>query len=238
MRRTILWVVVIASCAGCHGPQTPSHSTYPLDDIIVQPSESPFSRITAGPVHALVPDGWHAVAAGRGSGAIDGGFVASPKPDAWRRMDGSVSGLAVTWVDATRVGVPSDFYYLAATGPLLSKLTQSHTCRPESQHVFLDDRPTFFDGPTHSVGDYMARGTGTCAVGHRSTRWAYFVAAPGFGPVRRIGIPDSGLYVVVAVMPDSAPAAGTLRRLIANTSFAGASVPDFLAAAPGVLRSE
>ena len=84
------------------------------------------------------------------------------------------------------VGVPSDFYYLAATGPLLSRLTRSDACRAESQQVFLDNAPNFAAGDAgRSPGDYMARGEGTCHVGGRPTRWAYFVAAPGFGPVRR-----------------------------------------------------
>ena len=33
-------------------------------------------------------------------------------------MDGGVPGMSATWVDATRVGMPSDFYYLAASPPL------------------------------------------------------------------------------------------------------------------------
>jgi hypothetical protein len=239
VRRAILAVVVAVSCSGCSGAHVPTATADAPAGVVVEPSASPFFRITAGPVHALVPDGWRAVPAGTGrNDFIHGGFIASPEPHASHRMDGSTSVMAATWIDATRVGVPSDFYYLAATGPLLSRLTHSRKCRAESKHVFLDDRPAFFDGPTHSAGDYMARGEGTCTVGAHSTRWAYFVAAPGFGPVRRIGIPGSGLYVVVAVMRDSAPAAGMLHHLIANTSFAGVSVPDFLAAAAGVVRTQ
>ena len=146
-------------------------------------------------------------------------------------MDGSTAGMAATWVDATRIALPSDFYYLAATGPLLSRLTHSAGCRPGWQHVFLDDRPAFASGPPDSPGDYMARGGGTCDVGRRTTRFAYFVAAPGFGPVRRVGIPSSGLYVVVVVMPDTARAVPILHQLIAHTSFAGTSVTDFVATA-------
>jgi len=152
-------------------------------------------------------------------------------------MDGSITGMAVTWVDATEVGVPSDFYYLAATGPLLSQLTRSDACRAESQRVFLDNAPTFAPGDDRSAGDYMARGEGTCNVGGRPTRWAYFVAAPGFGPVRRVGIPQSGLYVVVAVMHDTNRAPARLDRLIAHTSFGGALVSDFVDVAGGKLRA-
>jgi len=198
--------------------------------IVVAPSASPFSEVTAGPVQALVPDGWEAVSPGQRND-FRGGFMASPQLEAWRRMDGSTTGMAATWVDATRIGLPSDFYYLAATGPLLSRLTHSAGCRPSWQHVFLDDRPAFASGQKDSPGDYMARGGGTCDVGSRTTRFAYFVAAPGFGPVRRVGIPSSGLYVVVVVMPDTARAVSVLHQLIANTSFAGTSVTDFVATA-------
>ncbi|HVF08566.1 MAG TPA: hypothetical protein VNC60_08325, partial [Actinomycetota bacterium] len=64
-----------------------------------------------------------------------------------------------------------------------------------------------------------------------STRWAYFVAAPGYGPVREVGIPASGLYVVVAVTPEDDRAAWLLNRLIGHTSFGGSSVRDLLDAA-------
>ena len=48
---------------------------------------------------------------------IRGGFVASPRHGPWADIDGSAVGMSAMWVDATRVGVPSDFYYLAANGP-------------------------------------------------------------------------------------------------------------------------
>jgi hypothetical protein len=231
LRRTIYGIMVALMSAACSGLETGSIDPVALPgSIVVAASASPFSQVTAGPVHALVPDGWQAVPAGPVDN-IRGGFMASPQPGAWQRMDGSTTGMAATWVDATRVGLPSDFYYLAATGPLLSRLTHSDGCRPVWQHVFLDNRPSFASGREDSPGDYMARGGGTCDVGERSTRFAYFVAAPGFGPVRLVGIPSSGLYVVVAVMPDTARAAPLLRQLIAHTSFAGTSVTDFVATA-------
>jgi hypothetical protein len=150
-------------------------------------------------------------------------------------MDGSIVGMSATWVDATQVGVPSDFYYLAATGPLFSHLIDSETCRAETRQVYLDNRPSF-DGRRVITGDYMARGEGTCGAREGATRWAYFVAAPGFGPVRTVGIPSSGLYVVVAVMRESARARAMLHRLIEHTSFGGTSIPEIMAAA-GRLRA-
>jgi hypothetical protein len=219
--------------SGCASAPSTGDAPSDADVLLIRPSVSPFSQVTAGPVQALVPEGWAAEPA-EGSRA---GFVASPRPEAWRRMDGSITGMAATWVDATAVGVPSDFYYLAATGPLLSKLTRSDACRAESQQVFLDNAPAFQAGDVRSPGDYMARGEGTCNVGGRPTRWAYFVAAPGFGPVRKVGIPQSGLYVVVAVMHDSQRAPALLERLIAHTSFGGAMVSDFVDVASGKLRT-
>ena len=71
-----------------------------------------------------------------------------------------------------------------------------------------------------------------------STRWAYFVAAPGYGPVHEVGIPASGLYVVVAVAPEGDRAASLLDRLIRHTSFGGSSVVDLVAAAGGRAPTE
>jgi hypothetical protein len=229
LRRAVLGIVVTLVSVGC-GRATGVVDPAPLDTgISIRTTPSPYSEVTLGPVSALVPEGWRAEPAGSRVG-VRGGFVASPRPQAWRRMDGSTSGMAATWVDATRVGVPSDFYYLAATGPLLSRLSNSHGCRADRTEILADNRPAFAHGAPGSPGDYVARAEGTCHVHGHPTRWAYFVAAPGYGPVHRLGIPSSGLYVVVAVMPDSAQAASQLRRLIAHTSFAGASVDDLAAA--------
>ena len=226
MRRSIVGIAIALLGAGCT-PAPFVDAALVTQPITVEPSASPFSHITAGQVQALVPDGWEAMPA-TSEGAARGGFMASPRPKAWRRMDGSIAGMSVTWVDATQIGVPSDFYYMAATGAVLSHLTHSSVCRSESQRIFLDNRPSFEVGDTEH-GDYMARGRGTCAIrGSSPTRWAYFVAAPGFGPVRRVGIPSSGLYVVVAVMRDSDRARAVLPRLIRHTSFGGTSVGDLM----------
>lgn len=231
VRRTIFGITVALMGTACSGVTAGSAIPVALPgSIVVAPSASPYSQVTAGQVEALVPDGWQAVPPGP-LDDLRGGFMASPQPGAWRRMDGSTTGMVATWVDATRIGIPSDFYYLAATGPLLSRLIHSAGCRAGWQHVFLNDRPAFASGPKGSPGDYMARGGGTCHVGERPTRFAYFVAAPGFGPVRRVGIPSSGLYVVVVVMPDTARAAPILHQLMTHTSFAGTSVTEFVATA-------
>ncbi len=227
MRRAILGIVVTLAGAGCTASAVdPGGATAPA--IQVNGSPSPFTEVTAGAVRALVPEGWDAVA-----DSSDGreGFFASPRPHAWGRMDGSTEGIAATWVDATQVGVPSDFYYLAATGPILSRLLDSPTCTADSQQVLLDNLPSFASGKRTSPGDYMARGEGTCRDRGHPMRWAYFVAAPGFGPVRRIGIPRSGLYVVVAVLHDGRTAQHVLQRLIDQTRFGDAGISDFVHAA-------
>ena len=195
----------------------------------IERSPSPYAQVTIGPVQALVPDSWKAVVS-TSQDDLRHGFVATPEPHAWGRMDGSAAGMVATWIDATRVGVPSDFYYLAATGPLFSGLTRSADCRAGTRRVFADNRPTFESGTPGSTGDYVASGEGTCHVGGHLTRWAYFVAAPGFGPLHRLGIPSSGLYVIVAVMPDSRRAPATLRRLLDHARFGGAGIHDFVAA--------
>lgn len=224
MRKIIVGAAIVLAGAGCSTPSAVD-AVAGSPPLTIEPSSSPYSRVTAGLVQAMVPDGWQTQSATVMSGSR-GGFVSSPQPEAWMRMDGSIEGMSATWVDATEVGVPSDFYYLAATGPLFSHLTHSDSCVSERRLVYLDNRPTF-DLEHHHGGDYMAQGKGTCNIHGTPTRWAYFVAAPGFGPVRRMGIPASGLYVVVAVMPDSRHAEAKLARLIDHTSFGGSSVPEF-----------
>jgi len=228
LRRAILGIVVLTMGAGCTGLPYGSDTPAAVDPIHVdRSSPSPFSEVTAGSVRALIPDGWEPMPT---TGGAREGFFASPSPEAWSRMDGTTEGIAATWVDATMVGVPSDFYYLAATGPLFSRLLHSPECRAESSHVLIDNVPTFASGVVGSPGDYMARGEGTCTVEDQVTRWAYFVAAPGFGPVRQLGIARSGLYVVVAVLRDGRKADRTLQRLIAQTRFGDTPIRDFVEA--------
>ncbi|MGZ8596751.1 MAG: hypothetical protein ACXWXB_00995 [Actinomycetota bacterium] len=218
---------------GCAAPSSTDPPAV-ADPIEILSSPTPFTQVNAGPVSAIVPDGWEPhPPVGNG---FRGGFLASPHPERWRLMDGGVPGMSATWVDATQVGMPSDFYYLAATGSLLSSLTDSRRCSAETRRVFVNRRPEFStQGPSH--GDYVARGEGTCEVRGIATRWAYFVAAPGYGPVREIGIPASGLYVVVAVTPDGDRAASLLDRLIRHTSFGGSSVDDLVDAVGSGFRA-
>jgi hypothetical protein len=49
--------------------------------------------------------------------------------------------------------------------------------------------------------------------------------------MRRVGIPASGLYMVVAVVPDTQRSRGMLNALLAHTSFGDASISDLIQAA-------
>ena len=198
--------------------------------MLIRESPSPFQHVSAGPVTAVIPDAWRPLLAG---GTLDPrhGIVAGPRPGAWETDRPPSEGLAAMWVDGTQVGVPSDYYYLAAASTALDGITGSERCSSGQSRVIVDHVPEFAKGSPGSPGDFVARGNGTCVVGKRRTRWAYFVAAPGYGPVREVGIPSSGLYVVVAVMPESPRAALMLSRLLEHTRFNGDSVAEMIAAA-------
>lgn len=226
LRRFLLGIVAVFTVAGC---APASSEPAPTIELLLSPSPTPFTLVTAGQVQGAVPDGWHAALADPELG-VRGGFVASPRIGGWPYVDGTLVGMSATWVDATRVGVPSDFYYLAANGPLLSRLTTSANCLEQSHRVYLDRRPTF-DVHRRSPGHFMARGAGVCRRGSHATRYAYFVAAPGFGPVHEMGIPSSGLYVVVAVVPAERGARTLLRHLIGRTRFGDDRIRDFVAVA-------
>jgi hypothetical protein len=226
VRRSLLEIGAIVMVSACTPAST---APAPVQELQITPSPTTFDLVTAGQVQGAVPDTWEATLVDPSSG-IRGGFVASPRSGRWSDIDGSAVGMSAMWVDATRVGVPSDFYYLAANGPLLSRLTTSAECRQQSHHVYLDRRPTF-DLDRLSPGHFMAEGAGLCRRGARVTRYAYFVAAPGFGPVHRVGIPSSGLYVVVAVVPAERGARNLLRELMERTRFGDDGIRDFVAVA-------
>lgn len=233
MRRIVATLVIALVATACRGvgDATPDpYGSTTAHPFTVVETPSPFDAIAAGPVQGIIPDAWQPIAP-HIHGAVHQGFSASPRPRAWQRMDGSVAGMAATWVDVSNVGVPSDFYYLAATGPALGRLVDGDGCTARTRQILVDHRPEFFAGRDGSPGDYVARGRGVCGDGASITRWAYFIAAPGFGPVRKIGIPSSGLYVVVAVLPDSTEAGDRLRRILAGARFGDASLIDLAHAA-------
>ena len=114
-------MVAVVSASAC---APASSAPAPHSELMLSASPTPFTLVTAGQVQGAVPDHWHASLADPSLG-IRGGFVASPRIGGWPDIDGNSVGMSATWVDATQVGVPSDFYYLAANGPLLSRLTAS-----------------------------------------------------------------------------------------------------------------
>ncbi len=236
--RNVIGRLVIALVAVACGEALATPPPGPdASDLLIRQSPSPFQQVSAGPVSALIPDSWEP----RLAGPIDDprqGIVAGPQPKAWMADRPPLEGLAAMWIDGTAIGVPSDYYYLAATGPALDDLTGSEQCRATRRYVVAKHLPAFAQGATDSPGDYVAHGLGTCTVGDRPTRWAYFVAAPGYGPLREVGIPSSGLYVVVAVMPASPRASFLLNRLLRRTEFNGSSVADMLEAAAPVPAGE
>jgi hypothetical protein len=230
VRRVVGWIVVGLVAAGCGDVRGTGPLEWRPAELLIHQSPSPFQQVSVGLVSAVIPDGWRP----RLAGAFDDprqGILAAPRPRTWAAERPPVEGLAAVWVDATAVGVPSDYYYLAATGPALEVITRSARCRATSHDVIVDHLPAYAHGAPDSPGDYVARGEGTCTVGHRPTRWAYFVAAPGYGPVRELGIPNSALYVVVAVTPESPRASSLLDRLLARTEFNGATVHEMIEAA-------
>jgi hypothetical protein len=226
-------LIVATVASACARPTSGLSGSGVAYRLRIHSSPSPFQLVSAGPVHALIPDRWHPHLAGA-MGDPREGLVASPSGQDWTDARGPREGLAAVWIDGARVGVPSDYYYLAATGPALDMLTGNGRCSETGEVVYANHPPTFVDGPPGSPGDFIARGQGTCATGRRPTHWAYFVAAPGYGPARRVGIPSSGLYVVVAVLPDSPRAPALLDKLLLRTQFAGASINDFINASSTV----
>lgn len=229
MRRVIGVLVAALVAAGCGdlAVDAPAAATPPL---VIRQSPSPFQHVSAGPVSATIPDAWRTRLAGSSEDPRQG-IVAGPRLTAWHGDRPPIEGLAAMWVDGTEVGVPSDYYYLAATSTALHLITGSRRCRADQHRVIVDHVPTYARGSLDSPGDFVARGVGTCTVRDRRTRWAYFVAAPGYGPVREVGIPTSGLYVVVAAMPESPRAPVLLDRLLERTEFNGASVAEMIEAA-------
>lgn len=230
MRRVLSGLVIALVAAACRDAVVAQPTEEPQPRLVITESPSPFHEVAAGPVRAVIPDGWQPQLAGQREDPRQG-FVASPRPGSWNGDRPPREGFAAVWVDGTRVGVPSDYYYLAATGPALDMITRTSECSSTSHDVIVDHRPAFASGEPGSPGDFVAQGQGSCTVGRRPTRWAYFVAAPGYGPVREVGIPSSTLYVVVAVLPDSPRAPALLDKLLLRTEFGGDSVADLIAAA-------
>jgi hypothetical protein len=183
--------------------------------------------VSAEGVEAFVPPRWEyrplsrmSASAWRGIEARGGG------PTGWKPFDVRNPGLQAYWVDATQIRVPSDYYSLAARGPLMDRLSGLRNCSTESADVLI--------GRGHRadpMAGYLATTSGRCDTERMDTLWAAVVAAPGFGPVRDLGIPESGLYFLQVSVRDGPGAEDRLGHLMEHVSFGGTPIAEFPAAA-------
>lgn len=223
MRRPLRVTLLLALLASGCAPASPASPADAVVALSVRNHPSPFQRVAAGAVRTIVPDGWTASAAGDGLTDPRMGVLATPKQD-------RLEGMAALWIDAARVGVASDFYYVAATRTVTSLLPAGATCSVGRERVHVDHAPGALTG-RDSPGDFIADARGRCTDDDVVLRWRSYVVAPGFGAARGVGIPNSGLYVVVAVLRDQPRVEAMLRRILSATAFGGATMPDFVAAA-------
>ncbi len=191
------------------------------------PAPSSLVEVSADGVSVLIPHGWVAALTAGPKNTL--GLTASPGPltsDTFLPRQ----GLIATRIDATQVGVPSDLYYLAAKGPLIAGLTHASGCEVTRRRIYADHRPAWLAGDRRSPGDFVASASGSCTRHGGTTRWSYFVAAPGFGPARERGIPGSGLYLIVAATPQAPGANQALDRMIDDVRFGADGARDFVQA--------
>ena len=146
---SLVIALVAVACGEAAATPPPGPDT---SELLIRQSPSPFQQVSAGPVSALIPDAWEPALAG----PIDDprqGIVAAPPTQDWRADRPPLEGLAAMWIDGTAIGVPSDYYYLAATGPALDDLTGSEQCRATRRYVVAKHLPAFAQGPVARRGD-------------------------------------------------------------------------------------
>jgi hypothetical protein len=231
VRRFIPGIALALLAAGCQASSGVDRAHPDPARPVAVSGPTPFTEVTEGPVHALIPHHW-AEAPIASPDSVREGLMASPHLDRWK-LDGSVPGMEVTWVDASRARIPSSYFYVAAKWPALPPLAASGDCRSSFQRVLVD-HGTLFDRVhegNEGIGDFAASATGTCRGHGQINRWAYFISAPSLGPERRIGLPNSGLYMAVAVMHDGPRAPHMLHRMLYGTRFGKATIADLVVAA-------
>jgi hypothetical protein len=225
-------IAAVTSLSACTGsPSTvATHDTPPEFSVRrLPPSPSPLRlEVQSGEVEALVPADWDVQPISRARYPQEG-FVASPQLSKWERGAGVVRGMEAFWVDITRLRIPSDYYYLVARGPAVSSLAGNKNCHPTGEQV-LADHPPELTGRHFSPGDYVISAKGTCHSQGQATSWAYIVAAPGFGPVREVGLPSSGLYVVLAVV-SGRRADALLQQMLQAARFGNVPITQIVAVA-------
>jgi hypothetical protein len=199
VRRRILALAMVALATACTRTpvaQSPSDDGISILPMPSQVSPSPLVEIRIGHVRGVIPRTWEARMLPKSRLAREG-FVASPNLARWERGQPYSQGIEAFWVDGARLHIPSDYYYLAARNASFGQLAGPRACGDIRPRVLVNHPPDF-SGRTLSLSDFVASAVGECFRDGRLTHWAYVVAAPGFGPVRQVGIPSSGLYVVVA----------------------------------------
>lgn len=217
----------LTACSRVSPPQPAQHA-FSIHPLSLGSTPSPFNEVLAGRVRAVFPQHWE-VRPIDSNMLSQEGFVASPRLDRFERSAGVVQGMEAFWIDVGEMRIPSNYYYLAARNEALSTLMGSKQCQLARRQVLLD-RPPDLTGAQFSPGDYVAKSTGTCILNGQPARWVYIVAAPGFGPVRQVGLPTSGLYVVLAVV--SGPNADRLiREMVQGAWFGGTPISQIVKAA-------
>ncbi len=231
MRGRILALALVALATACS--RTPLAQSPIRPDISILPvrspsSPSPLVEVRIGHVRAVIPKSWDAKTLPISNLAREG-FVASPNLTRWERGQAYSQGIEAFWVDVATLRIPSDYYYLAARNASFGQLGGPGACGPARPQILVNHPPDY-SGRTLSPGDFVASAAGRCVRRGQLTHWAYVVAAPGFGPVRKVGIPSSGLYVVVAEVsgPESAR---LLTEIMKSARFASATIGQIVDAA-------
>jgi hypothetical protein len=218
----------LTACSRVPVAEAPAPLTFTIRQLHSSSTPSPLNEVRAGKVRAVFPESWEARPI-RTTSVPQEGFVASPRIDRFERGAGAVQGIEAFWIDVGKMEIPSNYYYLAARNEAMSALSTQESCRSVRREVLID-RPPDFSGRTFSPGDYVVSASGTCQVNGRPTKWAYVVAAPGFGPIRQVGLPTSGLYVVVAVVSGRG-ADRLLKAMLEGAHFGGTPISQIVRAA-------
>jgi len=230
VRTKVLALALAAVATACsHAPQSqPASQTLSIVPFSAPASPSPLAEVRIGLVRAVIPRSWQASTIPTSRVPVEG-FVASPDLAGWEHGAAHVQGIEAFWVDIARLQIPTDYYYLAAKNASFGQLDQSGVC-DRVRPTVVANHPPDYTGQHFSPGDFVASAAGRCITDGRSSHWAYMVAAPGFGPLRHIGIPTSGLYVVMADV--SGPRSGAmLDEMMNGARFDTASISQLLQAA-------
>jgi hypothetical protein len=229
--------LVVAALSACSRPTVaPLPLVVPLQEqnvLTVRPlnvpsSPSPLMEVQVGSLRAAIPEGWRTRLLPDNVGRQ--GFEASPRMEDWDRGLPAASGIEAFWVDVEKLQIPSDYLYLAARSVSFHRQAHDQQCAQSRMDV-VANHPPDFTGHHDSPSDFVASMRGTCvAKDGSSARWGYVVAAPGFGAARSVGIPSSGLYVVMAEVAGP-HAEALLREMLSRARFGDTTMTQLVRAA-------